>query len=126
MATKLAKLVPLLDRVLVEKVAAKTKTVGGVLLPESATSKARSSSAAGSARRCAVLLVRHRGPLTAPCSAQVNEGKVISVGPGRRDKDGALLPFGAPAGAGGRWAAASLFAPLTRRPCLQASSRVTA
>jgi hypothetical protein len=36
-----AKLTPLLDRVLVEKVAAKTKTVGGILLPESASSKAR-------------------------------------------------------------------------------------
>ena len=36
-----AKLTPLLDRVLVEKVAAKTKTVGGILLPESAASKAR-------------------------------------------------------------------------------------
>jgi Chaperonin 10 Kd subunit len=36
-----AKLTPLLDRVLVEKVAAKTKTVGGILLPESASSKVR-------------------------------------------------------------------------------------
>jgi co-chaperonin GroES (HSP10) len=26
----------------------------------------------------------------------VNEGKVVAVGPGRRDKDGALLPLGAP------------------------------
>lgn len=35
------KLIPLLDRVLVEKVAARTKTVGGILLPETASSKAR-------------------------------------------------------------------------------------
>jgi len=27
---------------------------------------------------------------------QINEGRVLSVGPGRRDKDGALLPLGAP------------------------------
>ena len=35
------RLVPLLDRVLVEKVAPMTKTVGGILLPETASSKAR-------------------------------------------------------------------------------------
>lgn len=33
------RLVPLLDRVLVERVAARTKTAGGVLLPDSAASK---------------------------------------------------------------------------------------
>jgi len=41
MAGAAKKLIPLLDRVLVEKVAAKTKSVGGILLPESAASKAR-------------------------------------------------------------------------------------
>ena len=41
MASTVAKLVPLLDRVLIEKLAAKTKTVGGILLPESASSKVR-------------------------------------------------------------------------------------
>lgn len=35
------RLIPLLDRVLVERVAARTKTAGGVLLPESATSKVK-------------------------------------------------------------------------------------
>lgn len=35
------KLIPLLDRVLVEKIAAPTKSVGGVLLPESAVQKVR-------------------------------------------------------------------------------------
>lgn len=34
------RLIPLLDRVLVEKIVAPTKSIGGVLLPESAVSKA--------------------------------------------------------------------------------------
>ena len=39
---KMAKrLIPLLDRVLVEKIVAPTKSVGGILLPESAVSKVR-------------------------------------------------------------------------------------
>jgi hypothetical protein len=33
------RLIPLLDRVLVEKIVAPTKSVGGILLPESAVSK---------------------------------------------------------------------------------------
>lgn len=33
------RLIPLLDRVLVEKVVAPTKTAGGILLPESSASK---------------------------------------------------------------------------------------
>jgi hypothetical protein len=48
-----AKLTPLLDRVLVEKVAAKTKTVGGILLPESASSKARPAEGAGATQAAA-------------------------------------------------------------------------
>lgn len=35
------RLIPLLDRVLVERVQAATKTAGGVLLPESAVSRVR-------------------------------------------------------------------------------------
>ena len=35
------RLIPLLDRVLVEKIVAPTKSVGGILLPESAVSKVR-------------------------------------------------------------------------------------
>ena len=35
------RLIPLLDRVLIEKVTAPSKSVGGVLLPESAVSKVR-------------------------------------------------------------------------------------
>merc|ERR1719217_1310015 len=57
------RLIPLLDRVLVKRIEAPTKSIGGVLLPESAQSK-------------------------------LNEGMVLSVGPGRRDKDGSLLPMG--------------------------------
>eukprot|EP00775_Hariotina_reticulata_P011327 gene11327-11477_t len=55
------RLIPLLDRVLIEKVIAPTKSAGGVLLPESAVPK-------------------------------VNEGVVVAVGPGRRNKDGDLIP----------------------------------
>merc|ERR1719504_143993 len=57
------RLVPLLDRVLVQRIEPPTKSIGGILLPESTQSK-------------------------------LNEGVVISCGPGRRDKDGALLPMG--------------------------------
>eukprot|EP00965_Chrysotila_dentata_P253553 6211300-Pleurochrysis_carterae.AAC.3 len=57
------RLIPLLDRVLVKRIEAPTKSIGGILLPESTQSK-------------------------------LNEGVVIAVGPGRRDKDGNLLPMG--------------------------------
>ncbi|GBF97118.1 10 kDa chaperonin-like [Raphidocelis subcapitata] len=55
------RLVPLLDRILVERIIAPTKSAGGVLLPESAAPK-------------------------------VNEGVVLAVGPGRRNRDGELVP----------------------------------
>ena len=48
---------------LVKRIEPPTKSIGGVLLPDSAQTK-------------------------------LNEGMVISVGPGRRDKDGSLLPMG--------------------------------
>lgn len=54
------KLIPLLNRVLVEKVVAPSKTAGGILLPES--------------------------------TGKLNSGKVISVGPGSRSKDGNTIP----------------------------------
>jgi chaperonin GroES len=50
-------------RAQVKRVEAPTKSIGGILLPESSVSK-------------------------------LNEGVVLSVGPGRRDKDGALIPMG--------------------------------
>ncbi|GMH35647.1 hypothetical protein BSKO_03515 [Bryopsis sp. KO-2023] len=56
------RLLPLLDRVLVQRVAAPTKTTTGIILPESASSK-------------------------------VNEGLVVAVGPGKRSKDGNLIPL---------------------------------
>ncbi len=57
------RLIPLLDRVLVKRIEAPTKSIGGVILPDSAQTK-------------------------------LNEGVVVACGPGRRDKDGALLPMG--------------------------------
>ena len=42
------KLVPLMDRVLVERVVAATKTSGGILLPETVGSKVRDSSSSSS------------------------------------------------------------------------------
>ena len=47
----------------VKRVEAPTKSIGGILLPESTQSK-------------------------------LNEGVVLAVGPGKRDKDGTLLPMG--------------------------------
>ncbi|EEH52617.1 uncharacterized protein MICPUCDRAFT_22465 [Micromonas pusilla CCMP1545] len=65
------RLIPLLDRVLVEKIVAPTKSVGGILLPETAVSKARN----------------------------INEGKVLAVGPGRRAGNTAeLIPMGVKVG----------------------------
>ena len=55
------RLIPLLDRVLVEKVKKDAKTAAGILLPDSAAGK-------------------------------MNEGMVVAVGPGRLNRDGALVP----------------------------------
>ena len=54
------RLIPLLDRVLVKRIEPPTKSIGGVLLPESSQTK-------------------------------LNQGIVLSVGPGRRDADGKLI-----------------------------------
>lgn len=54
------KLIPLLNRVLIEKVVAPSKTVGGIFLSES--------------------------------TGKFNSGKVISVEPGSRSKDGNTIP----------------------------------
>ncbi|KAG9041807.1 10 kDa heat shock protein [Tulasnella sp. UAMH 9824] len=61
-------LVPLLDRVLVQRFKAETKTATGIFLPQSATSQ----------------------PLP--------EATVIAVGPGARDKDGKVIPMSVKAG----------------------------
>ena len=49
------RLIPRLDRVLVEKIVAPTKSVGGILLPESAVSKVRARENALRSRRRVVV-----------------------------------------------------------------------
>ncbi|KAI1813698.1 GroES-like protein [Poronia punctata] len=56
-------LVPLLDRVLVQRIKAEAKTAGGIFLPESSVK-------------------------------ELNEGKVLAVGPGALSKDGNRVPMG--------------------------------
>ena len=58
---------PLLDRVLVQRVKAETKTASGIFLPESSVK-------------------------------ELNEAKVLAVGPGSFDKDGKRLPMGVSSG----------------------------
>ena len=58
---------PLLDRVLVQRIKADTKTASGIFLPESSVK-------------------------------ELNEGKVLAVGPGAIDKDGKRVPMGVAAG----------------------------
>ncbi|KAM0277174.1 hypothetical protein ACHAQH_006021 [Verticillium albo-atrum] len=60
-------LAPLLDRVLIQRVKAETKTASGIFLPESSVK-------------------------------ELNEGKVLAVGPGAFDKDGKRLPMGVNSG----------------------------
>lgn len=58
---------PLLDRVLVQRMKAESKTAGGIFLPDSAVK-------------------------------ELNEGKVLAVGPGGVDKDGKRVPMSVQAG----------------------------
>lgn len=60
-------LVPLLDRVLVQRVKAEAKTASGIFLPEASVK-------------------------------ELNEAKVLAVGPGALDKDGKRVPMGVSAG----------------------------
>ena len=60
-------LAPLLDRVLVQRVKAESKTAGGIFLPDSAVK-------------------------------ELNEAKVLAVGPGMMDKDGKRIPMGVASG----------------------------
>lgn len=60
-------LVPLLDRVLVQRVKAEARTAGGIFLPDSAVK-------------------------------ELNEAKVLAVGPGALDKDGKRIPMGVSSG----------------------------
>ena len=94
MATR--RLIPLLDRVLVEKITAPTKSAGGVLLPESALPKVGPMGDTRKCRRTALWsYVRwsHIPELVRMCP-QVNEGVVLAVGPGRRNQAGDLIPTG--------------------------------
>ncbi|KNZ56379.1 chaperonin GroS [Puccinia sorghi] len=54
---------PTLDRILVQRVKAETKTASGIFLPSSVTEK------------------------------QVPEATVLAVGPGARDRDGKIMPM---------------------------------
>ena len=58
---------PLLDRVLIQRIKAETKTASGIFLPEASVK-------------------------------ELNEGKVLAVGPGALDKEGKRLPMGVAAG----------------------------
>ncbi|RYP06631.1 hypothetical protein DL765_009405 [Monosporascus sp. GIB2] len=60
-------LVPLLDRVLVQRVKAEAKTASGIFLPESSVK-------------------------------ELNEAKVLAVGPGALNKDGQRLPMSVASG----------------------------
>ncbi|KAK5153785.1 10 kDa heat shock protein [Oleoguttula sp. CCFEE 6159] len=60
-------LAPLLDRVLVQRIKAETKTAGGIFLPESAVK-------------------------------ELNEAKVLAVGPGAMDKEGKRIGMSVQAG----------------------------
>lgn len=60
-------LVPLLDRVLVQRIKAEAKTASGIFLPESSVK-------------------------------ELNEAKVLAVGPGGLDREGKRVPMGVQAG----------------------------
>ncbi|KAM7222690.1 putative hsp10-like protein [Rhypophila decipiens] len=60
-------LVPLLDRVLVQRIKAQTQTASGIFLPESTVK-------------------------------ELNEAKVLAVGPGGIDREGKRVPMGVAAG----------------------------
>jgi chaperonin GroES len=55
------KIRPLNDRVIVKRVAEEQKTVGGIIIPDTAKEKPQ-------------------------------EGKIVAIGPGRRDEDGKRIP----------------------------------
>ncbi|KAJ2611687.1 mitochondrial heat shock protein Hsp10 [Coemansia sp. RSA 1804] len=61
------RIIPLLDRVLIERIKAETKTASGIFIPEKAVEK-------------------------------MNEGIVVSVGPGNVSKEGKTIPTGLTAG----------------------------
>lgn len=89
------RLVPLLDRVLVEKVVPPTKSAGGILLPESATaSKVRLLMPAPlcQLQPCTRSHASAHVVIAPHGLVQVNSAKVVAVGPGGRSKDGNTIP----------------------------------
>jgi hypothetical protein len=91
MASAAKKLIPLLDRVLIEKVAARTKTVGGILLPETAASKARALCCLSPACACMCgwRRVRQRACMGC-CSRRARAAGCVARAPGwRRDASAA-------------------------------------
>mmetsp|Transcript_35300 Transcript_35300/g.71966 ORF Transcript_35300/g.71966 Transcript_35300/m.71966 type:complete len:102 (+) Transcript_35300:427-732(+) len=62
MASIAKKMIPLADRVLVQRVVAKAQTAGGIFLPDSAA------------------------------NAKMSEGTVVAVGPGARNAEGTVFP----------------------------------
>jgi co-chaperonin GroES (HSP10) len=96
----LRKLLPLMDRVLVEKIAPPAKSMGGVLLPDSAVQKV------SIARLLPCLADQHcmwkdcrlismqtwvGSPSPAAACPQINSATVVAVGPGRRTNTGKLV-----------------------------------
>lgn len=87
------KLIPLLDRVLVEKVVPPAKSVGGVLLPESATQKVRERETCPN-QSLSPSDVLHSLPPSLPHiqTKQILQGMVISTGKGRHANNGQVIP----------------------------------
>uniref|UniRef100_J3LP11 10 kDa chaperonin n=1 Tax=Oryza brachyantha TaxID=4533 RepID=J3LP11_ORYBR len=86
------RLLPTLNRVLVEKLLQPNKSAGGILLPET-TKQIREVTG------CSEVLVVKNGEilvvslLTSTCGIwELNSAKVVAVGPGERDRDGKLIP----------------------------------
>eukprot|EP00271_Cylindrocystis_brebissonii_P012359 TRINITY_DN30788_c0_g1_i1.p1 TRINITY_DN30788_c0_g1~~TRINITY_DN30788_c0_g1_i1.p1 ORF type:complete len:103 (+),score=24.07 TRINITY_DN30788_c0_g1_i1:408-716(+) len=71
MAAAFKRLIPLLDRVLVEKIVAPTKSAGGILLPETAASKLNS----GKVVAVGPGAPSREGSVIIPCS--VKEGDTV-------------------------------------------------
>lgn len=91
------RLIPTLNRILVEKIVPPSKTTAGILLPEKSNKvkwkeeKFLFSPFAGKDLVCFdVGLDLYCGFLT--FFVQLNSGKVVAVGPGQRDRNGNVIP----------------------------------
>lgn len=93
------RVLPLLDRVLIEKIVAPSKSIGGVLLPESAAPKVGLAACGHAAVRLGPCNRPRppasplpRVPRPVMLLLQVNQGTVLAVGPGRRSNTGDVIP----------------------------------